>query len=163
MKNLLLMRHGKSSWELNVGDQDRPLGQRGITDAHLVGKELAKQNLQIDHVYSSPANRALHTCMISLGELGYPLQDCSIESNLYDFSGEKVINVIRHLDNNLNTVMIFGHNHAFTYIANLFGDKHLENVPTSGFVHIQFKESSWAEITQGSTIQTIFPKQLKAW
>ncbi|SNR38939.1 phosphohistidine phosphatase [Maribacter sedimenticola] len=163
MKNLLLMRHGKSSWELNVGDQDRPLGQRGITDAHLVGKELAKHNYSIDHVYSSPANRALHTCMICIGEMGHSLKDFSIVNDLYDFSGERVINVIRHLDNALETVLIFGHNHAFTYLANLFGDKHLENVPTSGFVHIQFKESSWAAITQGVTIQTIFPKQLKAW
>ena len=43
MKNLFLMRHGKSSWELNVSDQDRPLGQRGISDAHLIGAELATQ------------------------------------------------------------------------------------------------------------------------
>ncbi len=161
MKNLLLMRHGKSSWELNVNDQDRPLQQRGITDAHLVGAEVAAKNLKIDQVFSSPANRALHTAMICLRELEYPLKDCAIVSDLYDFSGEKAINFIRNTENKLETILIFGHNHAFTYIANAMGDKHIDNVPTSGFVQIQFKESTWSAITQGATIRTIFPKQLK--
>lgn len=163
MKNLLLMRHGKSSWELNVSDQDRPLQQKGITDAHLVGAELKTKNLKIDSVYSSPANRALHTAMICLRELNYPLKDCAIVSNLYDFSGEKVIDFIRNTNDDLNTILIFGHNHAFTYIANALGDLSIENVPTSGFVQIQFNESSWSLVTQGKTIQTIFPKQLKTW
>lgn len=163
MKNVLLMRHGKSSWELNVSDQDRPLQQRGILDAQLVGAELSTKNLKIDHVFSSPANRALHTAMICLRELDYPLQSCNIVSDLYDFSGEKVINFIRSTDDHLETILIFGHNHAFTYIANAMGNKHIENVPTCGFVHIQFKENQWSALTEGSTIQTIFPKQLKTW
>ena len=163
MKKLLLMRHGKSSWEYDVSDQDRPLQQRGISDAHLVGAELATKNLNIDKVYSSPANRSLHTAMICLRELDYPLKDSSIVSDLYDFSGDKVIDFIRKTDSKLDCILLFGHNHAFTYIANAMGDKHIDNVPTSGFVQIQFKESSWSEITQGSTIQTIFPKQLKTW
>lgn len=163
MKNLLLMRHGKSSWELNVGDQDRPLQQRGITDAGLVGAKLATQNRNIDQVYSSPANRALHTAMICLRELHYPLKNCTIVSELYDFSGDKVMNFIRKSNDNLDTILIFGHNHAFTHIANAMGDKTIENVPTSGVVHLQFKESSWRSITKGKTIQTIFPKQLKTW
>lgn len=163
MKNLLLMRHGKSSWEFNVADQDRPLLQRGIVDAHLVGAALAAKNLSIDKVYSSPANRALHTAMICLRELNYPLKNCEVVSDLYDFSGEKVIDFIRNVDDKLGAILIFGHNHAFTYIANAMGDKHVDNVPTSGFVQIQFKESSWSSIIKGSTKQTIFPKELKTW
>lgn len=163
MKNLLLMRHGKSSWELDVGDQDRPLQQRGIADAGLVGAELATQISNIDQVYSSPANRALHTAMICLRQLDYPLKNCTIVSELYDFSGDKVMDFIRKANDNLDTILIFGHNHAFTHIANAMGDRSIENVPTSGFVHLQFKESSWSSITKGKTMQTIFPKQLKTW
>ncbi|MGB3145192.1 MAG: histidine phosphatase family protein [Maribacter sp.] len=161
MKTLLLMRHGKSSWELNVSDQDRPLQQRGISDAYLVGNELATKHLKIDWAFSSPANRASHTAIICLRQLEYSLNNFSIVPNLYDFSGEKVIDFIRNSDNELDTILIFGHNHAFTYIANAMGDTHIDNVPTSGFVQIQFKENIWSSVTQGSTIQTIFPKQLK--
>ncbi|WP_339840649.1 histidine phosphatase family protein [uncultured Maribacter sp.] len=163
MKNLFIMRHGKSSWELNVSDQDRPLLQKGMVDAQMVSAELAGKNLKIDKVFSSPANRALHTCMICLRTLNYPLIDFSVASDLYDFSGEKVIDFIKNFDDSLESVLIFGHNHTFTYLANAMGNRHIDNVPTSGFVQLQFKETKWASISKGSTIQTIFPKQLKAW
>ena len=163
MKNLFLMRHGKSSWELNVSDQDRALLQTGITDAQLVATEFAGKNLKIEYVYSSPANRAFHTSMIFLRTLNYPLKHFSVVSDLYDFSGEKVVDFIKNLDDSLDNVLIFGHNHAFTYITNTLGNKYIENVPTSGFVQLQFNENKWASISKGSTIQTIFPKQIKAW
>ncbi|MDF4204639.1 histidine phosphatase family protein [Maribacter sp. SA7] len=162
MKNLFLMRHGKSSWELNVSDQDRALLQRGISDARLVADEIAKLNLKIDQVYTSPANRAFHTCMICLRTLYYPLENCSVTADLYDFSGNQVFQFIQQLDNNLNNVLLFGHNHTFTHLANSMGDRRIDNVPTSGFVHLQFQENTWANVIKGSTIQTIFPKQLKA-
>ena len=56
MKNLLLMRHGKSSWELNVSDEDRALIQRGIIDSKLIGEVLQEKGLDIDFAFSSPAN-----------------------------------------------------------------------------------------------------------
>jgi len=161
MKNLFLMRHGKSSWDLNVNDQDRALSQRGVFDAHLIGSKLAEQDLQVDFTFSSPANRALHTSMICLKEIKHPLEKFSITPEIYDFTGNQVLNFIKAVDNDLNAILLFGHNHAFTHLANMLGDKHIENVPTSGFVHIRFNENSWHAITKGSTVQTIFPKQFK--
>lgn len=161
MKNLLLMRHGKSSWELNVSDEDRALLQRGITDAKLIGNELERKGIAIDFAFSSPANRALHTAMICLRQLRFSLDTFKVIPELYDFSGNHVLNFVHGLPNDLNTVLIFGHNHAFTHIANSLGSNHIENVPTSGFVHLQFNEQSWNSISKGTTKETIFPKQLK--
>lgn len=155
------MRHGKSSWELNVSDQDRTLLQRGITDGKLVGSKLSKDVLNIDFAFSSPANRALHTAMICLRELKFSLNNFQVVPELYDFSGEQVMDFIKSRPNSLDTILVFGHNHAFTHIANALGDRLIENVPTSGFVHIRFNEESWEVISKGSTIQTIFPKELK--
>jgi phosphohistidine phosphatase len=161
MKNLLLMRHGKSSWELNVGDEDRALLQRGISDAKLVGEALRQNDVQLDFVFSSPANRALHTAMICLRQLRFPLDNFKVIPELYDFSGNYVLKFVKSLPNDFNTVLIFGHNHAFTHIANSLGSNYIENVPTGGFVHLQFNEQSWTSISKGTTIGTIFPKQLK--
>ena len=55
------MRHGKSSWELNVSDKDRPLNQRGIDDVQKMGAYLQNQTAAVDAVFSSPAIRAAHT------------------------------------------------------------------------------------------------------
>ena len=43
MKTWIMIRHGKSSCELNVSDKDRPLNQRGIDDAHNMGAFLEDQ------------------------------------------------------------------------------------------------------------------------
>ena len=161
MKALLLVRHGKSSWEYPVSDKDRPLQERGINDALLVSNKINLENIEIDAIFSSPANRALHTCMIFLRQLDFSSDKFRVANALYDFSGDDVLRFIENLDDGLDTVMIFGHNHAFTHIANSLGNTYIDNVPTSGLVHLKFDISKWSSISKGTTQQTIFPKQLR--
>lgn len=161
MKNIILVRHGKSSWDYEVSDKDRPLLQRGIKDGHLVANEFKNRMVAVDAVFSSPANRALHTCMIFMRILKYPFNKLQVVHNLYDFSGDAVVQFVEELPDHLNTVMIFGHNEAFTHIANSWGNMHIDNVPTSGLVHIEFNEDKWADVASGITKRVIVPKQLK--
>lgn len=161
MKTLILVRHGKSSWEYSVGDKDRPLLQRGINDAHLVSDTFHESARKIDMIFSSPANRALHTAMIFCRQMYFPLHQFRITERLYDFSGDEVLQFVKELDNATDTVMIFGHNHAFTHIANSLGNTYIENVPTSGLVQLEFDVNEWASIQKGITKQTIFPKALR--
>ncbi|RKN78018.1 SixA phosphatase family protein [Ulvibacterium marinum] len=161
MKTLILVRHGKSSWEYSVDDKDRPLNERGINDGHLVSSIFHSRDIGIDAVFSSPANRALHTCMIFLRQLHFPFGQLELSEMLYDFSGDSVLEFVQSLDENLKTVMIFGHNHAFTHIANSLGNTYIDNVPTSGLVHLEFDIDRWTSVEKGTTIQTIFPKHLR--
>lgn len=161
MKTLIMVRHGKSSWEYNVDDRDRPLKQRGINDAHLVGTHFKKHISDLDAAYSSPACRALHTAMIVLKEFAYPLDKFRVVEELYDFSALPVTHFVRGLDDQLDKVIIFGHNYAFTNVANQWGNQHIDNVPTSGLVQISFDSDSWASINDGKTDHILFPKQLK--
>ncbi|ADV50171.1 putative phosphohistidine phosphatase, SixA [Cellulophaga algicola DSM 14237] len=162
MKTIYLMRHGKSTWDYAVSDNDRPLKERGIEDAHLVAEAIHGLNLKIDASYSSPANRALHTAMITLKDLSFPLHKFQISNDLYDFSGESVLQFIKELNNDLNFVFIFGHNHAFTEIANTLGSQFIENVPTAGFVQLNFEVENWKAIRKGITQKILFPKQLRS-
>lgn len=161
MKQLILMRHGKSSWDYDVSDKDRPLKERGINDAHLVSSEFRKMNHNIDFAFSSPANRALHTSMIFLRGQEFNLGKFRVTESLYDFSGSSVEHFVHRLDNNVRTVAVFGHNYAFTSLVNAWGDKYIENVPTSGLVFISFNENDWSNISKGTTKEIIFPKHLK--
>lgn len=161
MKELILVRHAKSSWEYDVKDADRPLGERGISDAHLIAEAMQKHVTGVHAFFSSPANRALHTCMILMRELKLPLESLQIVKELYDFSGEGVSNHIRNMDDTFEKVMLFGHNNAMTHIANKWGSKYLENVPTCGVVLLHFPVKSWQEISYGTTQKTIFPKHLR--
>ena len=85
----------------------------------------------------------------------------TIDEDLYDFSGEDVINFIKKLPNTIDSAMIFGHNHAFTSIANIFGDRFIDNLPTSGLVKLNFDIDNWQDFKQGTTELVIIPKELK--
>ena len=160
MKELIMVRHGKSSWSYDVADKDRPLMERGVKDGHRVARAFKKTNTPIDAIFSSPANRALHTCVIFMRELGFPFHKFGLVNELYEFSGEGVMEFVRSLENGLNTAMIFGHNNAFTNVVNNWGNEAVDNVPTTGLTHLKFNTDSWADVSKGTTAGFIFPKHL---
>lgn len=161
MKRIILMRHGKSSWEYGISDKDRPLKERGINDAHLIAQNFKKEGIKVDFAFSSLANRALHTAIIFLSSTGHDFEKFRITEDLYDFSGDSVKSYVKAFDDDHQTVAIFGHNHAFTGLANLWGDQYVDNVPTSGLVLIEFAERDWKSISKGKTRVTLFPKHFK--
>jgi phosphohistidine phosphatase len=161
MKTLIFVRHGKSSWEHNTSDKERPLTERGKRDAHLIASAFNTKNYSVDLICSSPANRAYSTCKIFSEHLYYPNGNIKVINQLYDFEGNAVINFIKNLDNTYNTVLLFGHNHAFTAIVNLFGDRYIENIPTSGLVVLTFSTDEWQFIKHGQTQLILFPRDFK--
>jgi phosphohistidine phosphatase len=161
MRHLILVRHGKSSWDYGVEDRDRPLMEIGIQDAHRVSHHFGSWKIQVNAVYSSPAIRALHTCVIFLRNLKIPYSNFTLTDELYDFSGEDVLQFVRNLPDSQQTVMIFGHNHAFTEVANIFGNVYIDNVPTTGLVHLTFKVAKWKDVQNGKTEKVVLPKDLR--
>ncbi|MBT8246014.1 MAG: histidine phosphatase family protein [Winogradskyella sp.] len=161
-KRVILIRHAKSSWEYGIGDIDRPLKKRGIKDASTIAKVFKEKNYVLDRIYSSPANRAFSTCNIFKRNLNWTDNEIEIVNELYDFGGESVLNFIATLNNTLDTVVIFGHNHAFTAIANMLGDKFIDNLPTSGLVVLKFNIDSWEFARYGETELLMFPRDYRA-
>ena len=64
MKNLILIRHAKSSWDLPVNDKDRHLSNRGVVDAHLISSNILKYLPKKFVIFSSNAKRAIETATI---------------------------------------------------------------------------------------------------
>ncbi|WP_299126090.1 histidine phosphatase family protein [uncultured Winogradskyella sp.] len=161
MKQITLIRHGKSSWEFDVSDKNRPLKTRGINDAKLVANQFIKHHNIPEKIYSSPANRALSTCKIFTKIFDLSENSIEVVEDLYDFGGESVINFIKKLPNDCNEIMIFGHNHAFTSISNIFGSTFIANLPTSGLIKLNFDIDHWKDLKKGTTELIIIPKELK--
>lgn len=161
MKTLYLVRHAKSSWKHNLDDHKRPLKSRGERDGLLVSEKVRNEITPPEKIISSDATRALTTAQFFKNTLNIDDEHFETNNTLYDFSGQNVMQVIKSLDNSLEQVMLVGHNHAFTAIANMLGNKYIDNVPTCGFVMLQFDEKNWSAITTGKTITTIFPRDLK--
>ncbi|SDB41787.1 phosphohistidine phosphatase [Flavobacteriaceae bacterium MAR_2010_188] len=161
MKRLILVRHGKSSWEYDLTDKLRPLLKRGITDGDLVSSHFKTLDYHIDFVYSSPANRAYSTCEIFLNTLKIPDEKVKKVESLYTFNDKEVVKFIKSVDNKLETIMIFGHNNAFNDVVNSLGSEHIDNLPTTGLAIIEFDTDKWENVKRGTTKELLTPKELK--
>lgn len=161
MKNLILVRHAKSSWEVPLHDKDRPLTNQGMKDAHLVSSYISDFIPKTYMIWSSSAERASETAMIFAQNISYPIESIDYKDELYTFDENKLEKVVKSCNNGIENVILFGHNEAITNFVNKFGDAFITNVPTAGFVSLQFDTDDWDKIKKGKTQKIIFPKDLK--
>lgn len=161
MKNLYLLRHAKSSWKLPCDDHKRPLKERGEKDALLISEYTKSIVKPPGKIISSDATRAKTTANYFKNSFNVLDKNFITNQSLYDFGGKKVLEVIKNISNSLDYVLIVGHNHALTSIANMLGDISIDNIPTCGFVEIQFNIEKWEYINHGQTKNIIFPRDLK--
>ena len=162
MKTLYIVRHAKSSWKYDsIEDIDRPLSKRGINDAHLISKRLAKKIQKPDTFVCSSANRALHTAVIFCENFSFPLSNLKLKRQLYSFSDGYLVKTIKALDDDFNSAIIFSHDHGINSFVNNFGSKPIVHVPTCGVIGIEFNNKHWKSIKKGTTILTASPKDYK--
>ena len=161
MKTLYFIRHAKSSWKHSVIDRQRPLHKRGVNDALLVSKLVAKTIAKPQIIITSDALRTQCTAKYFKDAFSLENDLFVVNPELYDFTGQQVMKVVKELKNTLDCVMLCGHNHAFTSIVNILGSVSVNNVPTCGFIAINFEIDTWSEITIGTTNKIIFPRDLK--
>lgn len=161
MKNLILIRHSKSSWDAPVQDIDRSISKRGVRDAHLIASKSVNIVPKSYIVWSSRAKRTTETAYIFSQYLSIPLETIYFTADLYTFDDKKLLQIIKKCKNEHDSLILFGHNEAITNFVNKFGDLYIDNVPTSGLVALQFDSNDWEDLGKGKTMTTLFPSQFK--
>ena len=161
MKNLILIRHAKSSWNAPLLDKDRPLAKRGMQDAHLMSTNIDEHLPKTFTMLSSTAKRASETAIIFAQNISCPLESIIFKDDLYTFEHRQLEKIVKSCNSDYDNVILFGHNEAITDFVNKFGDNYIDNVPTSGFVSIAFDTNRWESISKGKILKTVFPKDLK--
>jgi phosphohistidine phosphatase len=160
VKTLILVRHAKSSWKHpNLPDRLRPLNKRGQRDAPMMGERLAKREVALDLIASSPATRAMATAETIARKISYPEEDIRADERLYGASAFELLEIIQELDDHLDRVMLVGHNPGLTGLVNDLGCD-IDNAPTCGVVELAFDIDSWAHIseTDPSCVDFDYPK-----
>lgn len=160
MKQLTIIRHGKSSWDFPVQDQNRPLIEKGIQNSIKIGaksKTLINPNSLI---WSSFAERALATAKIVVEQWNLPIQSIIVKNELYTFDCREFERIIKSCPDSCNSLIVFGHNNAITDFVTKFGNIFIDNVPTSGLVSLIFDSNSWSTISKGKTNKILFPRDI---
>ncbi len=162
MKTILLLRHGKSSWdEPALEDFDRPLSERGVNDTKLIGKYSKRKKVSADLVLSSPATRARNTTELFLAAAG--LKNTPVyDERIYEANVQRLLRIISDLDDAKDTILLIGHNPGFEDLCeHLTG--HTRKVPTASLTCIELSTDKWngPKVGTGNVKWRMTPKKLK--
>ena len=175
MRQLMLLRHAKSSWDhADLDDIDRPLAPRGRHAAPLLGRYISRRKLEPDLVLCSSAARARQTWELVSAEWDHanatakPRLD--MRPSFYLARPAALMSAIQRIDDEVTSAMIIGHNPGMGQLArqlvngeNAKALKKMEKkFPTAALAVIRFPVESWSSLTFGSgeLVSFIRPKDL---
>ncbi|HIW45988.1 MAG TPA: histidine phosphatase family protein [Candidatus Yaniella excrementigallinarum] len=107
-KRLIVLRHGKAAYP-PVEDHERPLADRGNTEAPAAGRWLVEQGIYPDAIISSDALRTRQTTTWVISELGEQAPTPYLDSRLYMASAAQALSVINETEEQVRTLLVVGH------------------------------------------------------
>ena len=146
MKTITFLRHSKSSWDYILEDVDRPLNEVGIEKIKKVAESSNHQFINSDIIFSSTANRAIHTCLILTRQLSISNNKIRLSEDLYTFNHFEVFDFIKKIEDKYSQVVLVGHNPAYTEISNYFSENKILNLPTARWFSMKFDSNKWSDI-----------------
>jgi phosphohistidine phosphatase len=150
MKQLLLIRHAKSSWnDPTLADFDRPLNDRGKKDAPEMAKRLSEKKIKINAFISSPAKRARQTCKHFAREFAVKKKNIVLDPRLYEAGQENFYAVIKDLKNKWDNVVIVSHNPGITSFANSLTETEIDDMPTCSVFAVKIDVKKWTDFRAG--------------
>jgi phosphohistidine phosphatase len=161
-KRLYVLRHAKSSWDdPGLDDHDRPLAPRGRRAVAALAEHLKANSIEPELVLCSTSRRTRET-LAGIDAPGRHL----IEPGLYSATTHELLARLRHVPEDVESVMVIGHNPTMqTLVLSLASGRELSDVqakfPTGALATLTF-ESCWSELSPGCARLTAFvrPKEL---
>ncbi|MBT8191505.1 MAG: histidine phosphatase family protein [Saprospiraceae bacterium] len=161
MKQLLLVRHAKSSWsDPGLRDIERPLNKRGLRDAPKMAGHLHSLKIIPDTLITSPALRTRMTAGYFAETFDIETAQVDIRQDLYFGSEFDWLHIINTLDETIRCPAFFSHNPTITHFTNQFARNYIDNVPTCGVIHLQSEADTWEALHFDNTrmLNYYFPK-----
>jgi phosphohistidine phosphatase len=147
MKKLFLARHAKSSRSIaDLEDFDRPLNERGYSDAHLIGLHLKNEIDGSLIIISSPAIRALSTALIFGREINYKPEKIILYIDLYETDANAYLKIIREQEDKYDSMIIVGHNPTISDVIEKLNGSISGDVPTCAVSIFTCKTEKWKNL-----------------
>ena len=153
------MRHATSSWDYaDLSDFERPLNERGLETAPLMGEVMKDNGFIPELIVSSPARRAQQTAEIVKTTAAFEAE-IRFDERIYEASPLRLLEVVSGIEDRFSSAMIVGHNPGLEgLIRNLTGK--IEPMSTAALAVVDLEIDSWSEIGRaaGTLRKLIRPK-----
>lgn len=148
MKTLLLLRHAKSSWkDPDLADFERPLNDRGRKAAEMIGRFIAKQNVAIDLVISSPALRARQTIELALRSAKRS-PEVRFDQRIYEASSTRLLEIVSQIEDDRKAVLLVGHNPGMEELLTLLVGSE-QHMSTASLARVSLGSKKWDKVMAG--------------
>jgi phosphohistidine phosphatase len=161
MKRLFLLRHAKAENAVaGSTDLDRSLNERGEHEAQAIGAVIKRQNLSFDQVLCSTAVRARETAELVLAAAEV-VANIRYDQRIYEAGPRQLLEVISELSENLNAVLLVGHNPGMEELLKMLTGR-AEQMATCTLAKIFLAPGEWSEISddKGTLDSILRPKDL---
>lgn len=140
---LILMRHAKSSWVAEgLSDIERPLNDRGRTDALEAGRLLSKTFGRVETVFCSSSKRTRETLQLLQQHL--PTQHVSIVPSLYSGDASHYIQAVESASAS-TSVLLIGHNPTISSLAGLLTGEYRLHLSTCSYMAFEYEIADWKD------------------
>lgn len=147
MRTLLVMRHGKSDWDADHdSDHERPLNDRGVRSARLMGRVLSARGIEPEAMISSTAVRARTTAELAREAGGWGAE-VTLEPRLYDSGPGETLTVASGAPD-VERLMLIGHQPTWSQLVLLVSGSETE-LKTADVAVIETDIASWADLEAG--------------
>lgn len=167
MKTLVFMRHAKSDWNAEFGeDFERPLNKRGRRDAPKMGRFIKEILGTPPVIVCSGALRTVQTAQHVIKETGYQ-GELLEQTVLYSGQAADYLNVAKDFNDRLDWAMLVGHNplteDAISLLISEAGGAANVRMPTAALACVDLSIPSWNHINVGLGILRwlVVPKELR--
>jgi len=145
MKKILLLRHAHTETpSLQKRDFDRSLTRAGEKEASNIGKAIKDNNLAPQLVISSTAKRAKETIQIVTHKIGYK-HEIHWKDKIYSGSMEEIINCLGESSDEIDTILIVGHNPSIESCFHFFTGVY-KAIPPATLSIINVDLAKWDDI-----------------
>ena len=164
---LIILRHGKSDWNTNETDYNRPVTDRGKRGAQRIGVWLAQNGLKPDMVISSPAERARLTAQKMMKAMGETDHYIIYDERIYEAALNDLLDVLSGISGETKRVILVGHNPGLEQLLIYLCDERItipgdgKLLPTATLAHLSLS-CQWNKIRKNSAklIKIQRPKSL---
>ena len=162
LKNLFLLRHCEANhFEENKSDFEKQLNENGEKEAKLLKNWFDKNNIILDHILVSSANRTSKTANIIFENFKKKIIE---KKDLYLCSYKEVVRELKLLDNKFDNVIIIGHEPSISESLKFltsYTRPDLEYVinslyPTGGLAVLNLNISNWNLIDEKTGVLDAF-------
>ncbi|MFC7374477.1 phosphohistidine phosphatase SixA [Brachybacterium sp. GCM10030267] len=162
---LLLMRHGKADSGSGQPDHERPLAERGRSQARLVGEYLESQNVRVSRVLVSDALRTTQTWDAVRAAMPDFDGKVTLHEDIYSGGAGEVLSLLHDVKDKHPVVMVVGHEPTMASLVSLLAGDHSDpgsvaqariGMPTGGMGVLSGDLAHWDQLEEKTlTLHTI--------